>query len=64
LRYALAPIDRDKLAEKVLTVEALILERLRQLQQSNGQDEQEAIRDGLPMLRIIKRDKLDFPDWH
>jgi hypothetical protein len=45
-------------------VEALIFERLQQLrQESDGRGELKAINDAVALLRIIKRDKLDFPDW-
>lgn len=63
LQEAILEFDRDKLAEKALNAEDLILERLQQLQQSNlGHEEQRAINDGLSVLRTIKRNRLDHPD--
>lgn len=63
LQEAILEFDRDKLDEKVLKAEALIVERLRQLQESkNGLKERGAINDGLSTLRTIKREKLGYPD--
>lgn len=64
LQEVILEFDRDKLAEKALHAESLILERLRQLQQSNnGHNEREAIDHGLSLLRSIRRERLDYPDW-
>ncbi len=64
LQEAILEFDREKLAEKAMKVEALILERLRQLQQSNdGHNERTAINDGLSVLRTIRRERLNYPDW-
>ncbi len=42
----------------------MFLERLQQLNQgSDGHGEREAISDALRILRIVKRDKLGFPEW-
>jgi hypothetical protein len=63
LQEAVLEFDRETLAEKALKAEALILERLRQLQQSSdGHQEREAINDGVSLLRIIKRARLGYPD--
>ncbi len=57
-------LDREKLAEKVQKVENLLTKRLQQLRQvKDSRREEEAIKEALPNLRIIKRDKLGFPDW-
>ncbi len=57
-------LDREKLAEKIQKVETLLIKRLQQLRQvKDGRREEEAIKEALPNLRIIKRDKLGFPDW-
>jgi hypothetical protein len=59
LQEVILEFDREKLLEKALKAEALIVERLRQLQESsNGHGEREAIRDGLSVLRVIRREKL------
>jgi hypothetical protein len=64
LREAVLEFDREKLREKALKAEALIFERLRQLQQSSdGHSERAAISDGLSILRTITRERLNYPDW-
>lgn len=64
LQEAILEFDRDKLAEKALKAERLILQRLRELRESNdGRNEQTAINDGLSILRRVKRDRLNHPDW-
>jgi hypothetical protein len=64
LQELILEFDRDKLPEKVQQVETLIFERLQQLRRGNdGNIELQAINDALGVLRIIKRDKLGFPDW-
>jgi hypothetical protein len=54
----------EKLPEKIQNVEALIFDRPQQLSNApDGQVERDALNDALRVLRIIKADKLDFPDW-
>jgi hypothetical protein len=56
--------DPEKLSEKLQTVETLIQERVQDLyRKGDGSKEQEALKEALFALRIIKRDKLGFPDW-
>ena len=56
--------DPEKLTQKLQEVEGVILERLQVLhQKSDDRKEQEALKEALFTLRIIKRDKLGFPDW-
>lgn len=56
--------DPEKLSDKLQQVEALILERLRDLyRKEDGSREHEALKEALFTLRMIKRDKLGFPDW-
>jgi hypothetical protein len=59
--------DPKKLLERVHSAEAAIFNRLQQLaQNSEAADhkaEQQAIADALNVLRLLKRDKLNFPDW-
>lgn len=56
--------DPEKLSEKLQRVETLIQERLQDLyQKGDGSKEREALKEALLTLRIIKRDKLGFPDW-
>lgn len=64
LQEVILEFDCEMLRGKVQKVETLILERLQQLSQRNdGRSEQEAVIDALSILRIIKRDRLGFPDW-
>ena len=64
LQDLILEFDRDKLAEKIQKVENLIFQRQQQLHQmSDGHAEREAIQDALNIIRVIKRDKLGFPDW-
>lgn len=56
--------DPEKLSAKLHEVEGLILERLQELyRKDDGSKEHEALKEALSTLRIIKRDKLGFPDW-
>jgi hypothetical protein len=64
LQEVICELDGEKLPEKALKAEALILEGLRQLQQSNnGHNERDDITFALSILRMIKRDRLGHPDW-
>jgi hypothetical protein len=64
LQEAILESDREKLRENVEKVETTILERLHELQHgADGHREKEAINDAPSTLRIIKRDKLGYPDW-
>ena len=63
LQEVLLEPDHDKLAENTLKVEAVIVERLRELPRSiDGADEKAAIRHGLSLLKSIKCEKLGYPD--
>jgi Trp operon repressor len=54
----------EKLPSRIHAVEALISERLKQLDASkNGAAEREAINTALNILRTVKRERLGFPDW-
>ena len=65
LQDLILEFDRAKLREKMQRVEALIYDRLQQLNSgSNGHSaEREAINDAVSILLVIKKDKLDYPDW-
>lgn len=64
LQDLILEFDRETMLAKVQEVEALIFERLRQLSaSSDGRVEHEALHDALNVLRILKRDRLGFPDW-
>ena len=65
LQEVIFELNRKKLGDKIQKLEALILERVLQLQLgSDGDSEQEAINDALSTLRALKRDKLDYSDWN
>ena len=56
--------DPEKLSAKLQEVEGLILDRLQELyRKDDGSEEHEALKEALSTLRIVKRDKLGFPDW-
>jgi hypothetical protein len=55
--------DREKLSDKVQSVETLIFERLQQLPANDSRGEREFLDDAIETLRTIKRDRLGFPDW-
>lgn len=63
----LSELEPKKLLERVHEAEAAIFNRLQQLAQSpessDQKAERQAIADALATLRILKRDKLNFPDW-
>ena len=65
LDEVLAESDVKKLPAKIHGVETLISERLRQLDYSKVDDnEREAINTALSILRVVKRERLGFPDWN
>lgn len=65
LQEAILEFDREKSAEKTRKVAGLILGRLLELQQSNhGHNERAAIIEGLSILRTIKDDRLNHPNWY
>ena len=64
---ALHEPDPKKLLERVYAVEAAIFNRLQELAQTSENTdhkaEEQAIAEALRTLRVLKRDKLQFPDW-
>jgi len=64
---ALHEPDPKKLLERVHAVEAAIFNRLQELAQTSENTdhkaEEQAIAEALRTLRVLKRDKLQFPDW-
>lgn len=59
--------DPKKLLERVHAGEAAIFNRLQELAQTpentDRKAEEQAIAEALRTLRVLKRDKLQFPDW-
>ena len=63
LQDLILEFDREKLPEKMHDLEVRILERLQLLaDEKSNTAEQDALVDGLSILRILKRDKSRFPD--
>ena len=63
LQEVILEFDPEKLNEKAKNIETLIAERFQLLQrEGGGREEQQALCDGLSILRSIKREKLGFPD--
>ena len=61
---ALLEFDVDKLADKIQEVEALVLVRLQELaSDADHHEERQAIDDALCTLRLLKNEKLAYPDW-
>jgi len=64
LEAALSEHDPEKLLEQVMAAEAAIFNRLQAISQNAAHEaERHAIRDAVAKLRILKRDRLGFPDW-
>jgi len=64
LHDAILEFNLEKLPAKVHRVETMIFERLQQLYAANdGARERQAINDALEILRTVKRERLQFPDW-
>ncbi len=64
LHEALLESDKAKLKERVDSTEAVIFGRLQAISHdSNHHAEREAVEQALSLLRTIKRDSLEFPDW-
>ena len=65
LQDVMQEFSRDKLPAKIQRVETLIFDRLQQLQtSSDGAAERFAISEALELLRTVKHNRLDFPDWN
>ena len=64
LQDAILEFNLDQLPAKIYRVETLIFERLQQLHiAGDGIHERQAINDALQILRTVKRERLQFPDW-
>ena len=61
---ALLELDRRNLAQRVAAAEAAIYKRLQVIAESGDhQAERQAIEDALEAIRVLEREKLNFPDW-
>jgi hypothetical protein len=57
-------VDPEKLSARVTNAEAAIFKRLQALSEiQDGQAERQAILDAVAALRVIKRERLAFPEW-
>jgi hypothetical protein len=64
LQEALMESDKAKLKARVESAEAIIFGRLQAISHdSNHHAERDAVEHALSLLRTIKRDSLQFPDW-
>jgi len=61
---AVSDIPIENLRERVVLAETAILIRFEVLSRTEGREEEKlAIREALDALYVIKKDKLDFPNW-
>jgi hypothetical protein len=61
---ALLEFDPKLLGERLQAAEGAIFKRLQAMSQSTeNRTERHAIEDALAALRVLKRDRLNFPDW-
>ena len=64
LQEALVEVDKDKLKSRVDAAETAIFNRLQVISRSSDHAaERQAIADALALIRVLKRDALDFPEW-
>jgi hypothetical protein len=62
---ALLETDKKKLETKIHLAEWKIFQRLQTVSaDSDHHGEKSAIADALNVLRALKRDKLNYPDWN
>jgi hypothetical protein len=63
-KRAVVEVDNDKLKSRVGAAETAIFNRLQAISRSSDHAaERQAIADALALIRILKRDALDFPEW-
>ena len=67
-QQAILELDPAKLRQKMLDAEAAIYGRLQQLTDGKShadgaKEERWAIDDAISGLRVLQREKLEFPDW-
>ena len=61
---ALTEVDRKKLMDRLTDAENAIFHRRQSIaQDGNHHAERKAIEDALSAMRVLKRERLDFPDW-
>lgn len=63
-RDALLEVHLGKLPARIFEAETAIVMRLEALQaNSDGHRERKAIQDAVSGLRVLQREKLDYPAW-
>ena len=63
-RAAVIETDHEKLEERVTYAENAIFTRLQSIASADDHHaERHAIQDALTALRVLKRERLSFPDW-
>jgi hypothetical protein len=60
---AMTEADKTKIPARLHEAEAAIFDRLQALSGVKNCDEQTALDDAIRGLRILKRERLNFPDW-
>ena len=61
---ALVEVDPQRLQQRVVKAEEAIFTRLQALNDTpNAEAERQAIENAVAGLRVLKRDKLGWPDW-
>jgi hypothetical protein len=55
--------DPEKLLGRVHAAEVAIFTRLQELGEGAHEAERESLADAVETLRLLKRDRLGFPDW-
>jgi hypothetical protein len=61
---ALLEFDPKLITERLQAAEGANFKRLQAISQStDNRTERQAIEDALAALRVLKRDRLNFPDW-
>jgi hypothetical protein len=64
LREALLEFEPDRLSNKIQKIEAVVFKRLQELSSdSDHHAERQAIADAFSTLRVLKTEKLSYPDW-
>jgi hypothetical protein len=64
-RDALLEVNKQELEAKIHLAEWKIFQRLQTISaDSDHHGEKSAITDALNALRVLKRDKLNYPDWN
>ena len=64
VQEALVEVDKEKLKSRMGAAETAIFNRLQAISGSSDHSpERQAIADALALIRVLKRDALDFPEW-